>query len=100
MNDLEILSKVKRAMGISGDYQDDLLEIYITSVMDFMKNAGVSDSAMRDKRSVAVITRGVIDLWGYSSGKGKFSTLFIEMVGQLRMTRGKEEGETNESTVQ
>ena len=100
MNELEILSKVKKTMGISGDYQDDLLEIYISSVMDFMKNAGVSDSAMRDKKSIAVITRGVIDLWGYSAGKGKFSTLFIEMVGQLRMTRGKEEGEANESNVQ
>lgn len=99
MNELEILSKVKKAMGISGDYQDDLLEIYISSVKDFMKNAGVSDSAINDAKSVAVITRGVIDLWGYSSGKGKFSTLFIEMVQQLRLTRGKE-GEANESTVQ
>lgn len=99
MNDLEILSKVKKAMGISGDYQDELLEIYISSVTDFMKNAGVSDSAIRDKKSVAVITRGVIDLWGYSSGKGKFSTLFKEMVDQLRKTRGKE-GEANEPTVQ
>jgi hypothetical protein len=99
MNDLEILSKVKTAMGISGDYQDDLLEIYMTSVMDFMKNAGVSDSAIRDKKSIAVITRGVIDLWGYSSGKGKFSSLFEEMVEQLRRTRGKEGG-TDESTVQ
>lgn len=100
MNDLEILSKVKKVMGIAGNYQDDLLEIYISSVTDFMKNAGVSDKAMRDKKSVAVITRGVIDLWGYSAGKGKFSTLFKEMVEQLRLTRGKEEeGGTDEPTV-
>ena len=99
MNDLEILSKVKKALGIGGDYQDELLEIYISSTMDYMKNAGVSEKAIRDTKSVAVIVRGVIDLWSYLGGKGTFSTLFKEMVEQLRMTRGKEEGGANEPTV-
>lgn len=100
MSDLEILSKVKKALGMSGDYQDELLEIYIASTMDFMKNAGVSEEAIRDKKSVAVIARGVIDSWNYLGGKGKFSTLFTEMVEQLRMTRGREEGVASEPTVQ
>lgn len=99
MNDLEILSKVKKALGMSGDYQDELLEIYIASAMDFMKNAGVSETAIRDKKSVAVIARGVIDSWSYLGGKGKFSPLFTEMVEQLRMTRGSEEGVANEPNV-
>ena len=100
MSDLEILSKVKKALGMNGEYQDELLEIYIASTMDFMKNAGISEIAIRDKKSVAVITRGVIDLWSFLGGKGQFSALFKEMVEQLRMTRGREEGAANEPTVQ
>lgn len=83
MND-ELLMKVKKGLGITGDYQDDTLQIYINEVEDFMRGAGVSDAIINSNSSVGVITRGVIDLWDYGSGSTGLSPYFKERVVQLR----------------
>lgn len=83
MND-ELLMKVKKGLGITGDYQDDTLLIYINEVEDFMRGAGVSDAIINSNSSVGVITRGVSDLWDYGSGSTGLSPYFKERIVQLR----------------
>lgn len=83
MND-ELLMKVKNGLGITGNYQDDILLIYIDEVKDFMHRAGVSDAIINSNSSVGVITRGVSDLWDYGSGSTGLSPYFKERVVQLR----------------
>ena len=83
MND-ELLMKVKKGLGITGDYQDDTLLIYFNEVEDFMRGAGVSDAIINSNSSVGVIIRGVSDLWDYGSGSTGLSPYFKERIVQLR----------------
>lgn len=80
----ELLIKVKNGLGITGDFQDNTLQIYIDEVKDFMHKAGVSDAIINSNSSVGVITRGVSDLWDYGSGSTGLSPYFKERVVQLR----------------
>ena len=74
-----ILSQVKDALGITGDYLDKTLQSYIDEVMSFIKGAGVDESNI----TIGVIARGVSDLWNYGAGEGKLSTYFMQRVSQL-----------------
>lgn len=73
------LDDVKSALGITGNYQDDTLQVYVDEVIDFMKDAGVSASNI----TPGVVARGVSDLWNYGAGEGKLSQYFIWRVSQL-----------------
>lgn len=91
LNDTEILNKVKSALGVTGDYQNDTLTIYIDDVKSFMKNAGVSDAVICDVQNVGTICRGVADLWNYGSGDTGLSEYFKQRVAQLALiSRGGE----------
>ena len=80
----ELLIKVKNGLGITGEYQDDSLSIYIDEVKDFMLEAGISQTTINSNKSIGVITRGVSDLWDYGSGSTGLSPYFKERVVQLR----------------
>lgn len=86
----EILTRVKAALGITGDFQNDTLTEYINEVVGFMKAAGVSDDVINDGSSIGCITRGVADLWNYGSGNAKLSNYFIQRVLQLKADKGGE----------
>lgn len=77
------LEKVKSALGITGNYQDDTLKIYIDEVKAYMKDAGVPTEAINSEASAGVIARGVTDLWNYNGGAGKLSDYFYQRVSQL-----------------
>ena len=79
----DTLSKVKSALGITGTYQDDTLNVYIDEVKDYMLSAGVPESVVNSDVSAGVIARGVTDLWNYSGGAGKLSDYFYQRVSQL-----------------
>lgn len=81
----DILNKVKSALGITGEYQDGTLQIYIDEVKDYMISAGVSKSVVDSDMSAGVISRGVIDLWNYGSSGGKISEYFYQRVTQLAL---------------
>ena len=83
MTDAELLSKVKKGLGITGDYQDDTLQIYIDEVKAFMESAGVPSAVIGGNASVGCILRGVADLWNYGSGSAKLSEYFNQRVIQL-----------------
>lgn len=73
------LSDVKSALGITGDYQDNTLQMWMDEVVAVLKDAGVSESTM----TVGIIARGVSDLWNYGAGDGKLSPYFMQRATQL-----------------
>lgn len=74
-----MLDDVKTALGITGDYQDYLLGVYIDEVKAFLVDAGVAEANI----TVGIVARGVTDLWNYGSGEGKLSEYFIQRAIQL-----------------
>jgi hypothetical protein len=83
MTDAEILEKVKKGLGITTDYQDETLSVYIITVKDFMRGAGVSEEVLTSPAAVGCILLGVNDLWNYGSGDVKFSKVFEMRLIQL-----------------
>ena len=82
----DVLESVKSALGITGEYQDATLKIYIDEVKAYMKDAGVPTEVINSDTSAGVIARGVTDLWNYNGGAGKLSDYFYQRVSQLSYT--------------
>ena len=74
-----MLTDVKAALGITGDYQDATLQVYFDEVVDFLKDSGVKPENITN----GIVARGVSDLWNYGSGEGKLSNYFIQRASQL-----------------
>ena len=81
----DVLSKIKSALGITGNYQDATLNIYIDEVKYYMLDAGVPESVVNSEASAGVISRGVTDLWSYGTNDGKLSDYFYQRVSQLAL---------------
>lgn len=90
MTEQELLAKIKIALGITGDYQDEALSFYIDEVKHFMRAAGVPQNIVDSSESAGVIMRGVADLWNYGSGSVKLSEYFTQRVIQLALQTGGE----------
>lgn len=88
----DILAKVKSALGITGEYQDATLQVYIDEVIAYMVSAGVSEDIVNSDMSAGVIARGVTDLWNYNGGAGKLSDYFYQRVSQLAYSTPTTEG--------
>lgn len=84
MSEVNILSEVKTRLGITGTYQDGLLNGYIDDVKAFLKDAGVPTDVIESNASFGVIARGVSDTWNYGSGDGEYSKMFFQRAEQLR----------------
>ena len=74
-----MLENVKTALGITGDFQDELLQIYIDEVTAFLTDAGVA----AENITVGIVARGVSDLWNYGGAEGKLSQYFFQRAAQL-----------------
>ena len=74
-----MLSAVKSALNITGDFQDTCLTQFITEVRAFLIDAGVKSENI----TAGIITRGVADLWNYGSADGKLSEYFMMRATQL-----------------
>lgn len=79
----ELLAKVKRDLGETGNFNDGAITDLIEEVMDYMSGAGVSDA--RISASAGTISRGVSDLWDNNGGKVALSPYFKERVTQLAL---------------
>lgn len=75
------LDDVKSALGVTGDFQNDTLEIYFNEVIEFLEDAGVA----QENITVAIVARGVSDLWNYGTGEGKLSEYFYQRAKQLSL---------------
>lgn len=84
MTDTELLTKIKNGLGITGDFQNDTLQVYIDEVKAFLLNAGVEQSVIDSDVSVGCIMRGVADLWNYGSGNATLSDYFRMRMLQLK----------------
>ena len=65
-----------------------VLPLYCTEAQQIIKNAGVKDTVAESAKAVGVIARGVLDLWNFGAGEGKFSPLFFQLVEQLKYDDG------------
>lgn len=83
MADATLLTKVKSALGVTGDFTDDTITIYIDEVIDYMLRAGVPSEVIN--ASAGVVARGVSDLWDNNGGNVKYSPYFHERVSQLAL---------------
>lgn len=79
----ELLNDVKNALGITGDYQDNTLSVYVNEVIAFLVDAGVAETHITS----GLVARGVADLWNYGSGDGKFSQYFVQRASQLSLKK-------------
>lgn len=95
LTDNEILTKVKTGIGITGDFQNETLQVYIDDVKAFMESAGVPSSVIMSNAAVGCILRGVIDLWDYGNGTAKLSDYFKMRVTQLALTSVSDNAETD-----
>lgn len=77
------LADVKNALGITGDYQDATLQVYIDEVVSFLVDAGVTESNI----TTGIVARGVSDLWNYGSAEGKLSQYFYQRASQLALKK-------------
>lgn len=73
------LEGVKKALGITGDYQDNTLTEYYNEVTAFLVDAGVSEGNITN----GIVARGVSDLWNYGAAGGKLSEYFLQRAAQL-----------------
>jgi hypothetical protein len=75
------LDKVKVALGVTGEYLDDTLQEYFDEVVEYLKDAGVSEKNI----TTGLVARGVSDLWNYngSSTTGRLSQYFMQRATQL-----------------
>lgn len=73
------LDDVKKALGITGNYQDDTIQVYFDEVVAFVNDAGVPDKHI----TAGLIARGVSDLWNYGGAEGKLSEYFMQRCTQL-----------------
>ena len=90
----ERLAKVKTALGITGDYQDETLQFYIDEVTAEVIAAGVKEEVAYSAAAVGCIACGVNDLWNYSSGGVKHSEYFNRRLVQLSMQKGAQDVST------
>ena len=77
------LAEVKSALGVTGEYQDATLTVYMNEVVDYLHEAGVSDANITS----GIVARGVSDLWNYGEGQGELSTYFMQRATQLSYKR-------------
>lgn len=93
----DILKEVKKGLGITTDFQDDVLKVYIDDVKAFCKSAGVKENVINSNRAIGCILRGVIDLWNYGSGSAGLSDYFKMRVTQLAFEDDEASAEGAES---
>lgn len=77
-----MLEMVKRALGITGDFQNDTLQVYVDEVIAFLKESGVPETRI----TAGIVARGVADLWNYGGTEGKLSEYFVQRAAQLSIS--------------
>ena len=75
------LDDVKSALNITGNFQDDALQIYFDEVIGCLVDAGVNEVNI----TRGIVARGVSDLWNYGAGEGVLSEYFYQRAKQLAL---------------
>lgn len=80
------LEDVKSMIGITGDYQDTQIRLYIEEVKGHMASAGISQNIINSKKATGTIARGVDDLL---FREGNLSMYFLMRCAQLSLEGGE-----------
>lgn len=99
LSNTDLLEKVKKALGVTGTYQDETINLYIDEVKEFLISAGVDTTVANSNLAVGVICRGVADLWNYGNSGAELSEYFKQRVIQLTYYEGDSNGAVSGSTV-
>lgn len=83
MTDNEILQRVKTALGYTGQYNDEMLKIFIADIRQYMLDAGVKQEIVNTDSAIGAYIRGVADTMNYGSGTVTLSPYFKERVIQM-----------------
>lgn len=78
------LDDVKKALGVTGDYQDATLQVYFDEVVAFLTDSGIKPGNL----TAGIVSRGVADLWNYGGTEGKLSEYFYQRAAQLAYKGG------------
>lgn len=78
-----LVEEVKKRLGLTGTFHDELIGALIEDVKVFMLDGGVAEALLNSDKAVGCISRGVADLWNYGSGDGRFSEVFFQRMIQL-----------------
>lgn len=86
------LVTIKKMLGITGSYHDDLLLAYGTEVEQYLLDAGVKKSVLALPEVTGIFARGIADLWNYGAGAGQLSPYFMQRATQLayKLTKSEE----------
>ena len=95
---MDILTKVKNAIGITSDSQDETIKVYIDNIKAYMVSAGVDKSVVESDVACGAIVSGVIDLWQYGSGAISLSPFTKERIIQLRYEEMEDTEDSTEET--
>lgn len=82
-----MLETIKKALGITGNYLDDTIQIYIDEVNSYLVSAGMPMELVNADETFGIVARGVADLWNYGAGEGKLSNYFMQRAIQLYSPR-------------
>ena len=77
------LEAIKKALGITGEYQNNTLQVYFEEVLSFLRDAGVPYEKITD----GIVARGIADLWNYGGAEGKLSEYFMQRAAQLALKK-------------
>lgn len=77
-----MLEKVKKSLGITGNYQDDIIQGWIDEIKQLMIDGGIAPSIVNDEKSAGVIARGIDDV---CFQKSNLSTYFWQRATQLAL---------------
>lgn len=80
----DVLQMVKSVNGITGNYHDETLKVYIDETKAYMVEAGIAEDVLNSDMSAGAIVKGVTDLWL----NGALSDYFYQRVTQLKYKGG------------
>ena len=66
-----MLENVKTALGITGSYQDNTLQIYIDEVNNYLISAGMPEEKVNSTDTIGIVVRGVLQEIIIQNLKGK-----------------------------
>lgn len=90
-----MLEKVKKNLGITGTFQDDMVQGWIDEIKQLMIDGGIPSSIVNNEKSAGVIAKGIDDVYFQ---KTDLSNYFWQRATQLafKEEESSEEGEANE----
>lgn len=91
----QYIEKIKEAIGITGNYQDGTLKIYIGEIIEEMVDSGVSREVAMSEKAIGAVAIGVNDIWTNTSGKVAHSPYFRERCIKLSYEKETEAEEEN-----